>query len=162
MRGLSTILVISGSAVFLSADARRIRPCPLDVNPNCVSTSSNNAGYAAPWIIPESSYSSAVQKIESAVLATQKNPEIVRVQDTREGTYIVAEADGLFGRDVMEFLVKNDVVTFRSMAKKVVYLYPFTTPIGDFGGQQKRLESLEKELGWSLPSFDNTFEDSWE
>lgn len=76
------------------------------------------------------------------------------------GTYLAAEADGFLGRDVMEFLVKEDVVTYRSMARKVVYLYPFTTPIGDFDGQQKRLKTLEEELGWSIPSFENTFYDS--
>ncbi|CAM6121975.1 unnamed protein product [Calypogeia fissa] len=138
----------------------RIQPCPLDVNPNCVSTSSNNGGYSAPWIIPESSTANAAKKIETAILSTQKNPAILKVEEVPGGgTYLAAEADGFLGRDVMEFLIKEDVVTYRSMARKVVYLYPFTTPIGDFDGQQRRLKALEEELGWSIPSFENTYYD---
>lgn len=70
--------------------------------------------------------------------------------------------DGLFGRDAIEFYIKEDTVLYRSQAKKVVYLYPFTTPIGDFDTQRKRMVMLESELGWRDAScsggncFDNT------
>ena len=55
----------------------------------------------------------------------------------------------------MEFLVKSDVVTYRSLAEKVIYVYPFTTPISDFGAQGKRIKALEDELGWSIPRWDS-------
>jgi hypothetical protein len=75
---------------------------------------------------------------------------------------MAAEADGFLGRYIMEFFVRDYVVTYRSMARKVVYLYPFTTPIGDFDGQQRRMRSLEEQLGWSIPNFENSsFDDGF-
>ena len=64
------------------------------------------------------------------------------------GRYILAEVDGFMGRDSLEFYIKGDTVLYRSQANKVVYLYPFTTPIGDFDTQRKRMLMLESELGW--------------
>ncbi|KAJ7517183.1 hypothetical protein O6H91_21G013500 [Diphasiastrum complanatum] len=133
----------------------RIRPCPSDVNPNCVSTSSKDAGYAYPWVIPESSSSNVLKRIERAILFTQKNPKIVQMETTADGQYLLAEVDGLIGRDALEFLVRGDVVLYRSMAQKVVYVYPFTTPLSDFGTQKKHIKALEDELGWGSGSFDS-------
>lgn len=72
----------------------------------------------------------------------------------RSGKYLVAEVDGFLGRDTLEFLVRDDIVTYRSMANQVRYVYPFTTPLGDFDGQQKHIKTLGDELGWLLPDFD--------
>ncbi|ERM97163.1 hypothetical protein AMTR_s03074p00007770, partial [Amborella trichopoda] len=58
------------------------------------------------------------------------------------GQYLQAEVDGGFGRDVLEFLVKGDVVAYRSMATKVTYVYPFTTAFGDSRGQQERMKRI--------------------
>lgn len=66
-----------------------------------------------------------------------------------------AEVDGGFGRDVMEFLVKRDVVAYRSMATKVTYVYPFTTAFGDSKGQNERLNKIKEELGWYSPNFES-------
>ena len=74
----------------------------------------------------------------------------------RNGKYLVAEVDGFLGRDTLEFVVRDDIVTYRSMANKVQYVYPFTTPLGDFGAQQKHIQALGDELGWLLPDFDTT------
>lgn len=71
------------------------------------------------------------------------------------GHYLQAEVDGGFGRDVMEFLVKGDVVAYRSMAKKVTYIYPFTTALGDSKGQKERMNRIMEELGWYAPSFES-------
>ncbi|KAJ7517184.1 hypothetical protein O6H91_21G013500 [Diphasiastrum complanatum] len=139
----------------LHAYSGRIRPCPSDVNPNCVSTSSKDAGYAYPWVIPESSSSNVLKRIERAILFTQKNPKIVQMETTADGQYLLAEVDGLIGRDALEFLVRGDVVLYRSMAQKVVYVYPFTTPLSDFGTQKKHIKALEDELGWGSGSFDS-------
>lgn len=65
-----------------------------------------------------------------------------------------AEVDGGFGRDVLEFLVKGDVVTYRTMATKVTYVYPFTTAFGDSKGQEERMKKIIDQLGWYAPSFD--------
>lgn len=73
----------------------------------------------------------------------------------KSGKYLQAEVEGAFGQDVMEFLVKGDVVTFRCMAKKVTYIYPFTTAIGDSKGQQERLKKIIDQLGWYAPSFES-------
>ncbi|EFJ06890.1 hypothetical protein SELMODRAFT_405808 [Selaginella moellendorffii] len=133
----------------------RIRPCPLDINPNCISTSSRyGASAAIPWTIPDKDSSTAIQKIKDAILSTEKNPTIVEIKHLENGgDYLLAEMDGFLGRDAIEFLVKNNTVTYRSIAKKVVYIYPLTTPLTDFGKQQSRIVSLENRLGWTSPSF---------
>lgn len=63
--------------------------------------------------------------------------------------------DGGFGRDVMEFLIKRDMVVYRSMATKVTYIYPFTTALGDSKGQKERMNKIIEELGWSSPNFES-------
>ena len=68
--------------------------------------------------------------------------------------YLQAEVDGGFGRDVVEFLVNGDVVSYRAMATKVTYVYPFTTALGDSKGQEERLQQIVNELGWYAPRFD--------
>jgi hypothetical protein len=62
----------------------------------------------------------------------------------------LAEVDGQFGRDLIEFLIKKDVVTYRSIAEKVIFVYPFTTPVSDLDAQRKRMEQLRQEIGWRL------------
>lgn len=90
-------------------------------------------------------------------MKTQKNPKIVMVEDSPSGQYLQAEVDGALGRDVMEFLVKRDVVTYRSLARKVVYVYPFTTAFGNSKSQEERLDRIVNELGWFVPSFDSMY-----
>lgn len=74
---------------------------------------------------------------------------------TNSGQYLQAEVDGGFGRDVLEFLIKGDVVAYRCMATKVTYIYPFTTALGDSKGQEDRMRKIIEQLGWSAPSFDS-------
>ncbi|XXG78449.1 hypothetical protein AAC387_Pa08g2394 [Persea americana] len=131
----------------------KIRPCP-STNPGCVSTNPKSSSFAFPWEIPESSTENAIQKLQDAILKTQKNAKIQVIEDTADGKYLQAEVDGGFGRDVLEFLVKKDVVVYRSMATKVTYVYPFTTALGDSKGQQERMKKILQELGWYEPSFE--------
>ncbi|EOY22496.1 Thylakoid lumenal 17.9 kDa protein [Theobroma cacao] len=138
----------------LGLEDGKIRPCP-STNPGCVSTNAKSSSFAFPWIIPENSTENAVQELQEAILKTQKNAKIEVVEDTPSGKYLLAEVDGAFGRDVLEFLVKGDVVTYRSMAEKVTYIYPFTTAIGDSKGQEERLKKIIDQLGWYVPSFDS-------
>lgn len=70
------------------------------------------------------------------------------------GQYLRAEVFGGFGKDVLEFLVKRDVVAYRAVAKNVTYVYPFTTALGNSKGQEARLKSIVDQLGWYAPSFD--------
>lgn len=70
------------------------------------------------------------------------------------GQYLQAEVDGGLGRDMLEFLVKEDVVAYRCMATKVTYIYPFTTAFGDSKGQQERLKKISDILGWHAPDFE--------
>lgn len=47
---------------------RRIQACPGAVNPNCISTSSTNTMYAAPWRATATSLKAALQDLDSAVI----------------------------------------------------------------------------------------------
>ncbi|KAL2482690.1 Thylakoid lumenal 17.9 kDa protein [Forsythia ovata] len=135
-------------------DNGKIRPCP-SINPGCVSTNPKSSSFAFPWSIPGNSSDNALQKLQDAILRTQKNVKIQLVEDTPNGQYLQAEVDGGFGRDVLEFLVNGDVVTYRAMATKVTYIYPFTTALGDSKGQEERMIKILNELGWYAPSFDS-------
>ncbi|KAL0318886.1 UNVERIFIED_CONTAM: Thylakoid lumenal protein, chloroplastic [Sesamum angustifolium] len=123
----------------------KIRPCP-SINPGCVSSNPKSSNFAFPWMILGYSSNGA---------AIQKNVKIQLVEDTPSGKYLQAEVDGGFGRDVLEFLVNGDVVSFRAMATKVTYVYPFTTALGDSKGQEERMKQILNELGWYAPSFDS-------
>ncbi|KAM5571651.1 thylakoid lumenal 17.9 kDa protein, chloroplastic [Rosa sericea] len=131
----------------------KIRPCP-SINPACISTNPRSSSFAFPLTIPEKSSGNAIQKLQEAILETQKNPKIKILEDTPDGQYLQAEVDGGFGRDVLEFLVKGDLVSYRCMATKVTYLYPFTTALGNSKGQEERMKKITDQLGWYAPSFE--------
>ncbi|KAK4256939.1 hypothetical protein QN277_006596 [Acacia crassicarpa] len=138
----------------LGLENGKILPCP-SVNPGCLSTNPKSSSFAFPWMIPENSSDDAIQKLSEAIQETQKNVKFQPVEDTPYGRYLQAEVDGGFGRDVLEFLVKGDVVTYRCMATKVTYVYPFTTALGDSKGQEARLKQISDQLGWYAPRFDS-------
>ncbi|KAL2347050.1 hypothetical protein Fmac_001050 [Flemingia macrophylla] len=138
----------------LGLENGKIRPCP-SINPGCISTNPKSSSFAFPWLIPANSSDDAIQKLREAILKTQKNAKFQLVENTLYGQYLQAEVDGGFGRDVIEFLVKDDVVSYRCMAMKVTYVYPFTTAFGDSKGQEARLKQINDQLGWYAPSFDS-------
>ncbi|XP_076903615.1 thylakoid lumenal 17.9 kDa protein, chloroplastic-like [Bidens hawaiensis] len=133
-------------------DNGKIRPCPSN-NPGCVSSNPKSSSFAFPWRIPDKSLDNALQQLQEAILETQKNAKIEIVEDTPDGKYLQATVDGNFGRDVLEFSVKGDVVSYRCMATKVTYVYPFTTALGDSKGQEERIRKIVDRLGWDAPSF---------
>ncbi|XP_076910781.1 thylakoid lumenal 17.9 kDa protein, chloroplastic-like [Bidens hawaiensis] len=133
-------------------DNGKIRPCPSN-NPGCVSSNPKSSSFAFPWRIPDKSLDNALQQLQDAILETQKNAKIEIVEDTPDGKYLQATVDGNFGRDVLEFSVKGDVVSYRCMATKVTYVYPFTTALGDSKGQEERIRKIVDRLGWDAPSF---------
>ena len=53
----------------------------------------------------------------------------------------------------LEFLVNGDVISYRAMATKITYIYPFTTALGHSKGQEERLQQIVNELGWYAPRF---------
>ncbi|KAJ6374521.1 hypothetical protein OIU78_030100 [Salix suchowensis] len=89
----------------------KIRPCP-STNPGCVSTNPQSSSFAFPWSIPENDTGNAIQvlklnicllifhyaklsliwlynlllqKLEEAILKTQKNAKIQVIEDTPNG-----------------------------------------------------------------------------
>uniref|UniRef100_A0A1J3CD38 Thylakoid lumenal 17.9 kDa protein, chloroplastic n=1 Tax=Noccaea caerulescens TaxID=107243 RepID=A0A1J3CD38_NOCCA len=133
----------------------KIRPCP-STNPGCISTNPTSSSFSFPLTIPDTDTQDPVQKLKEAIARTQKNPKFVAIEDTPYGRYLEAEVEGGgFSRDVMEFLVKQDVVAYRCMATKVTFVYPFTTAFGDSKGQEERMKKLIDELGWYAPTFES-------
>jgi len=144
----------------------RIRACPPEHN--CVSTSAREADkYASAWSAPRTfrNAKDAANALLDAVLETVSGSEFIMREDTEDGSYLRFKAPGKLGADVVEFYVKNEVVNdrgwdgdedngplvlYRSFAVDVKYVYPFMTPISDFGEQSKRLKSVRDSLGWSI------------
>ncbi|AES73052.1 hypothetical protein MtrunA17_Chr3g0132151 [Medicago truncatula] len=151
---LSTTPFSQSKNLQLGLENGKIRPCP-SINPGCISTNPKSSSFDFPWTVPENSVDNAIQRLREAILETQKNVKFQPVEDTPDGQYLQAEVDGKFDRDVLEFLVKGDVVAFRCMAAKVTYIYPFTTAFGDSKGQEARLKQINDQLGWYAPSFDS-------
>ncbi|XP_020679442.1 thylakoid lumenal 17.9 kDa protein, chloroplastic isoform X2 [Dendrobium catenatum] len=114
-----------------------------------------SSSFSFPLAIPEDFLENPVQKLRDAILRTQRNVKFEVDEETPFGRYLQVEVDGGFGRDVMEFLVKKDIVAYRSMATKVTYIYPFTTALGDSKGQEERMNKIKVELGWYSPSFES-------
>ncbi|CAL9110656.1 unnamed protein product [Musa textilis] len=145
---------VQSQKLQLGLENGKIRACP-SINPGCVSTNPNSSSFAFPWMIPDDFPGDVIQSLRDAILRTQRNVEFKVDEETPDGKYIQAEVDGGFGRDVMEFLVRKDVVAFRSMATKVTYIYPFTTALGDSKGQIERINRIKEELGWYAPNFES-------
>lgn len=144
----------------------KIRACPA-ANPGCVSTNPRvgaSSSVASPLLIPEAtSGKAAVDSLRQAIIKTQKSVSFKVDQDTPYGHYIQAEVDGGFGRDAMEFLVKEEagVVAYRCVATKVTFVYPFTTAVGDSRGQKQRIAAVSEELGWYAPDITQSSVDDW-
>ncbi|MCL7039848.1 hypothetical protein MKW94_018361 [Papaver nudicaule] len=159
----STVVTPSPSTPFsqsknmkIGLENGKIRPCP-SINPSCISTNPKSSSFAFPWVISKNAVENAVQKLQEAITETQKNAKFLVIEDTPDGKYVQAEIEnGGFGnKDVVEFLVKGDVVAYRCMAEKVTYVYPFTTAFGDSKGQEERMKKILDQLGWYAPSFES-------
>lgn len=158
----------------------RMRRCPTNVNPNCVSTSSNNDSYMQPWNVqPENLSLGEVSELIKDYMLKDPSASLVASSSSVAGTETVTEAGtgpearymlfdvpGSFGGtakpDKVEFLIKSTdprdwegesaglTVFFRSIAGSVKYIYPIQQPISDFGSQKKRMDALRADLGWRL------------
>lgn len=141
----------------------RLRPCSSTFN--CVSTASKSADqYAGPWSVPAGvEDATAAAGLLVSTLRTLYTAEVVASEALPGGqAYRRVEIQGKYSTpDVVEFLVKPSasmgdpnkrdgqlIVTFRSCAGGVKFVYPFMTPLSDGGLQPQRLNALREKLGW--------------
>ena len=54
------------------------------------------------------------------------------------------------------------LVTFRSQAGTVRYVWPISQPIGDFGAQRNRVVALRKRLGWRINGGDCSLQECYQ
>ena len=160
----------AGSTTGVVNDA--LRGCGIG---NCVSTS-NSAGspedYGPPWRAPEGMTPARAAEAIVACFAesgdamlTAYRSYTVRGQgdEGRNSKYLRFSAKGLWGDDIIEFLISDDqvldrnwegdragcIVTYASRGA-VKFLYPLTQPLSDFGLQKKRLSTLRQRLNWQI------------
>ncbi|GIL76278.1 hypothetical protein Vretimale_5857 [Volvox reticuliferus] len=141
-----------------------IRGCLGNVNPNCVSTASTNELYAPAWRAKTRTAREAAQEMESTVLALYPEWSLAQSQTYDFGEYRAFLVPSLFGKDILEFLIKDEsvnnrnwegdregpYVTYRSLAGSVKYIWPIQQPLSDFGAQKARLQELREKLGWQV------------
>jgi len=141
-----------------------IRRCPGNVNPNCLSTASNTQAYSPAWQAPEQEPERVVQVVEEAVKTIDPQAYLIDSQILPDGSqYRRFSVAGLWGQDVLEFVVMPDItkgsragalVVQRSMAGSVKYVWPIQQPVSDLDTQKKRLTRIREELGYRLVGCD--------
>ena len=152
--------------IAIGLDGGRVRGCPREHN--CVSTSSRESDkYAAPWSASNTfrDAKDAANALVDVTLDTVPDARLMTRVDREEGTFLGFSTPGKLGEDVVEFWIKNEAVSdrdwegdqgngplvlYRSFAVDVKYVYPFMTPVGDFGAQSQRLRSIREALGWQI------------
>ncbi|XP_057821475.2 thylakoid lumenal 17.9 kDa protein, chloroplastic isoform X1 [Cryptomeria japonica] len=97
---------------------RRIRSCPSS-NPNCISTTSRSASFAMPWGIPEDYPDNAVQKIEDAILKTQRNPKIQKKEATPSGIKMATPKLERSTSQIKDGLIKDDQARTRATSSSL-------------------------------------------
>eukprot|EP00891_Asterochloris_glomerata_P001580 jgi/Astpho2/1580/fgenesh1_pm.00028_%23_3_t len=145
-------------------EAGRVRACPGNVNPNCTSSSSINQMYAPAWRADESEPGRAAGLLEAVVKRLYPDAQLVKTQSTHELEFRAFSTRGFLGQDIMEFAIRRPrasdrawegdeaapLVTYRSMATQVKYLWPLQAAIGDGDAQRKRLVRIRESLGWPV------------
>ena len=163
----------SGRLELGLSERGRIRPSPS--NYNCVSTSSLDESHASSWTAPSNESTTEVcELIKDYVLKEGRDRKqagpvlvvdrLVSDSEPERGRFLSFDVPGTFKGepDHLEFLIKRTdpvewegetdglSVFFRSSAGGVQWVYPFQTPVSDFGKQRKRMEELRQELGFVL------------
>jgi hypothetical protein len=151
-----------------------IRPCQGNIQPNCVSTASNNQLFSPPWKAPLTVDETA-RALERSVPAAEPSARLLRSVDDLAGTgaaYRAWQTDGVFGADIFEVVVKpessgavergaaaaeeaspsssSSLITYRSSATEVKYVYPFQIVVTDGGAQRKRATAVRAASNFSL------------
>lgn len=124
---------------------------------NCISSTSvnNPSKYMSPWV-----FNGAGEDVPTAWLSlvraveAQEGLKVVEIDNGSKQYYLRAEAPSKVppgGVDDLEFLLspKDGLVFFRSASRQMAFLYPLTQPVGDGGSIKKRLETIQKSVGWS-------------
>mmetsp|Transcript_11464 Transcript_11464/g.35034 ORF Transcript_11464/g.35034 Transcript_11464/m.35034 type:complete len:190 (-) Transcript_11464:1658-2227(-) len=147
---LAVASVFSTPALAVGVQNGRLAECK--ANQNCVSTSSvkNPSKFGAPWTyLPQTNYAQSAWNSLIATVASQPESEIIDL----DRSYLHAVFKGFpTGQDDVEFLLNEEkgIVSYRSCSREVIYIYPFQQPMGDFGTNRKRLESIRQQLGWEI------------
>ncbi|XP_057821478.2 thylakoid lumenal 17.9 kDa protein, chloroplastic isoform X3 [Cryptomeria japonica] len=102
----------------LGLENGRIRSCPSS-NPNCISTTSRSASFAMPWGIPEDYPDNAVQKIEDAILKTQRNPKIQKKEATPSGIKMATPKLERSTSQIKDGLIKDDQARTRATSSSL-------------------------------------------
>ena len=118
------------------------------------------------WTASTATLDDAVAQITAAVFRACPDARRVESFATDQGNrYLRFATTGKLGEDNVEILIKNEglgdrgwegdqgrerewLVTYRSLATTVKYVYPFMTPVSDLGEQKKRMERIRSEVGW--------------
>jgi len=111
----------------------------------------------SPWV-----YGGAAADTPSAWLSlvraveAQEGVKVVEIDNGSKQYYLRAEVGSKVplppgGIDDIEFLMspKDGLVFFRSASRQMAFLYPLTQPVGDGGSIKRRLEAIQKVVGWS-------------
>jgi len=110
---------------------------------NCVSSTSirNPSKFSPPWTyLSQTSNPSSAWKTLLAELETRSDATIVTANDRYIHATFPSRPKGI---DDVEFVLlpDDDLVAYKSNSREVIYVYPLTQPIGDFGNNKKRFVS---------------------
>lgn len=139
----------------------RLQGC--QANENCFSTSSTASGkYLPPWTYRDTISANNPELAWKSLLVALQDQGLKVLQDTRrskptENLYYLLAAE----KDVpkqppgaslfYEFLLRPDdeLVLYRAIVDKTVFIYPMQQPVTDFGALQSRLDAVRNSLGWA-------------
>ena len=137
--------------------------CPS--NFNCVSSASKSAAqFASPWTSEAGlTAEAAADALVTAFTTEEPRTKLLKSEQLPEGLYLRLQVPGRFSLpDEVEFLIRPPVtgrnfsdgegllITLRSIAGTVLYVYPFFQPVSDGGLQKSRLAAVRGRLGWRL------------
>ncbi|PRW56608.1 Thylakoid lumenal kDa [Chlorella sorokiniana] len=112
------------------------------------------------WEAPQGSPADAMQQFEAALRSVAPEARVVEAASSPGSEYRrFVVNDTLFDHDDIEVLIAQQqapyeteppLVTFRSMAAQVKYIWPIQQAVTDFGAQRQRLKEVRRRLGWRL------------
>lgn len=147
----------------LDRSDRFIPPCPLHTrtrpkrckaSENCISTTSVQSAskYASPWVYNTQDVNEAFLQVVKAV-ESEGSMKVVEIDNNKH--YVRAEGPSKVppgAIDDVEFLLtpkeEDSLVFFRTGSRQSVFVYPVQQPLPDGGTLKKRLDTIQKRLGW--------------
>jgi len=130
----------------------RLFACQTQNNCVSVSASKNPTQFGAPWDFtpvtndPEKAWASLKKAVAADSSLTLDEVDDVKHYLRATGTSKVPK-DGV---DDVEFLLvpSEKICTYRSAARKNVFVYPYQVAISDGGFQKERMAGIRERLGW--------------